>query len=134
MQDSSLPQQLLYCLVVAILVLSSARLLARNDVEPDLWGHVCYGQDMLAQGRIPPTATHTFTASGHPWINIYILAELAFAIQYQYLGVPGLLLLKLVIGIAVLGLMALLARTHRVTSLAFWVLMLLISSNLTFFL
>jgi hypothetical protein len=56
-------------LAIATLALGCAWMLSLNLVDPDLWGHIRYGQDWLAAGELPRAATHTFTAVGHPWIN-----------------------------------------------------------------
>src|SRR5881409_3818026 len=60
-------------LVGCLVVLSIA-----HQVDPDLWGHVRYGQDVLVAHALPATATHTYTAAGHPWINHENLAEITF--------------------------------------------------------
>ncbi len=72
--------------IVLALALGCASPLAFNLVDPDLWGHVRYAEDWLADGQLPRTATHTFTAVDHPWINHENLAELAFALGHRCLG------------------------------------------------
>ena len=37
--------------------------LTNNCVDPDLWGHVQYGQDVLRDGYLHPTATYTSSCS-----------------------------------------------------------------------
>ncbi len=40
--------------VLCALLLAAALVLSLSDVvDPDLWGHVRYGQDVLAEGRCP---------------------------------------------------------------------------------
>ena len=66
--------------VVVALWLAGVLILAKgNRADPDLWGHVLYGQDVLAHGVLPRTATYTFTAPDQPWINHQNLSELIFA-------------------------------------------------------
>jgi len=119
--------------IVLALALGCASPLALNLVDPDLWGHVQYAEDWLADGQLPQTATHTFTAVDHPWINHENLAELAFAIGHRYLGVYGLLVAKCLWGMAIIFSMVWVASRHRVHPLAAWSLMLLIASNLQAF-
>ena len=77
--------------------------------DPDLWGHVQYGRDALAHG-LPATTTYSYVAEGYPWINHEILAEYALAIVADSLGGPGLLMIKCLLGVAVIG--AIFWRAH----------------------
>ena len=119
--------------IVLALALGCASPLALNLVDPDLWGHVRYGEDWLSDGQLPSTATHTFTAVDHPWINHENLAELAFALGHRYLGVYGLLVTKCLWGMAIIFSMVWIASRHGVHPLAAWSLMLLVASNLQAF-
>src|SRR5262245_1210558 len=71
---------------LAATLLGAAVALSANTVDPDSWGHVQYGVDALAAGELPRTATHTFTAQGHPWVNHENLAEVVFALGYGAVG------------------------------------------------
>lgn len=63
--------------------------------DADLWGHVRFGQDLLATHRATITDTHSFTTD-RPWVNHEWLAEIAMASVYTALGPLGLNLLRLV--------------------------------------
>ena len=115
------------------LALGCAMPLSLNLVDPDLWGHVRYGQDWLAEGELPRTASHTFTAIDYPWINHENLAELAFAKGYELLGTNGLLVVKCLWGMAILLSMVWVARKHEVHAFTVWALMLLVAANLQAF-
>jgi hypothetical protein len=78
-------------------------LLSTRTIEPDLWGHIQYGEDWLSSGVMPRTATHTFTASGHAWINHENLFELAVALGQRVFGGTGLMVLKTLIGLLLLA-------------------------------
>lgn len=101
-QPLSLPQWLDRGIVIAV-VLACAVALSLNIVDPDLWGHVRYGEDALASG-LPRTTTYSYLAEGYPWINHEILAESALAIGNTLGGGPGLLVGKLVLGMTIVGL------------------------------
>jgi hypothetical protein len=73
--------------------------------DNDLWGHVYFGSVILANGRLPATNQFSYTSPDHPWINHEILAECAFAVAFGHFGSPGLLVLKLLVGLATFGLM-----------------------------
>src|SRR5213593_2259321 len=90
----------------AVLVVGCLMVLSiSHGVDPDLWGHVRYGQDALAASALPATATHTYTAVGHPWINHENLAELTFGWIEHHLGAAGLNAFTSLLGLLVLGLM-----------------------------
>lgn len=119
--------------LVAALVLACAAPLSLNLVDPDLWGHVRYGQDWIADGALPRTATHTYTAEGHPWVNHENLAEWLLARGFPAIGVTGMLVAKCLLGMAMLGMMWLVARRQGVRPLACWTLLLLVANNLQAF-
>jgi hypothetical protein len=95
-------------LLATAAVIAVAWLSMFNSADPDLWGHVRYGQDVLAAGHLPRTATHTYTAPDHPWINHEILAEMALAVTADAGGRAALIALK---GALAFGVVAILAAT-----------------------
>lgn len=72
---------------------------SENTADPDLWGHVLYGEHLLQTGHLMRTDPYSWTAFGHPWINHEILAEVALALSFKALGGTGLLLLKMITGL-----------------------------------
>jgi hypothetical protein len=76
-------------LVLAIVCFISAR----THADPDLWGHVRFGQDLLAAG-VSMTDSYSYVTGDQPWINHELLAEILFAAAFKALGVPGLVMLK----------------------------------------
>jgi hypothetical protein len=77
-----------------MLFLALAISLAGAGADADLWGHVRFGQDLLASHRIAIPDTHSFT-SDKPWINHEWLAEVAMASAFSAVGPLGLNLLRL---------------------------------------
>jgi hypothetical protein len=73
---------------------------SENTVDLDLWGHLVFGQQMLHSGAIPKTDIYSWTANGQPWINHEWIAEIILALFYTAWGGPGILLLKIVVGLA----------------------------------
>lgn len=118
---------------LAALVLACAIPTAMNVVDPDLWGHVRYGQDWLAEGRMPRTATHTFTAEGYPWVNHENAFELSVAWGLQHVSIYGLLVAKCLLGLAIIAAMARTARRHGVPALSAWTLLVLVAASLQAF-
>ncbi len=90
--------------VIAILSIGIAGM-TNNVADTDLWGHVQYGREVLADGRLPSTSTWTYAAEGTPWINHENLAELWLAYTFDHFGIWGLTLSKLLMGLSIVGLM-----------------------------
>ena len=73
---------------------------SENTADPDLWGHVLYGEHLLQTGHLARMDPYSWTAPGHEWVNHEILAEAAMALSFRALGGTGLLLLKIAAGLA----------------------------------
>ena len=96
-------------LFVAAAVLAVAFIASWTIADPDLWGHVRFGLDILAAGTIPREDPYSFT-SDRPWINHEWLSEVTMAGAYRAGGAAGLIGLKwLITGVT----LALLWRTIR---------------------
>jgi hypothetical protein len=74
--------------------------------DPDLWGHVTFGQAIWEHRAIPATDCYSYTADGLPWINHEWLTEVLFYVVYSTMGSTGLLGLKLVIGLFIVHLLS----------------------------
>jgi hypothetical protein len=83
-----------------------------NVADPDLWGHVRYGQDLLRDGYLPATSTYTFTAENYRWINHENLSEIVFALLASSFGQYGLLWFKLLASLFIFAVIALFARAE----------------------
>ena len=87
----------------ALLLLSVAFMISGTTGDPDLWGHVRFGQDMLSHGTVRVADTYSFTAD-RTWINHEWLAELFMAVAFDQLGSAGLNLLRIATIASVLAL------------------------------
>lgn len=85
----------------ALWIATALRLLLPSAADPDLWGHLLFGS-LLLQGTLPAVNGFAYTAADHPWINHEILAEVAMAAVWNVGGAPGLIALKVVVGLATL--------------------------------
>lgn len=63
-------------------------------VDPDLAGHLVYGLDHLAHGRLPWGDPYAYTTAGRAWINHEWGFELTLGLVYTALGSTGLVLLQ----------------------------------------
>jgi hypothetical protein len=65
----------------------------RTSADPDLWGSLRFGFDILATHRVTSVDPYSFTQD-IPWINHDWLAQVCMAAVYRLAGTPGLVLLK----------------------------------------
>jgi hypothetical protein len=85
---------------------------SENTSDPDLWGHVLFGQRMLALGHVETIEPFSWTAHGMPWNNHEVLAEVALGAAHRLAGGGGLLALKCGIGLLTFALALRLGGRH----------------------
>ncbi len=76
--------------------------LSHTRTDPDLWGHVRFGQDIVSTRAIAAVDSYSFT-SDRPWINHEWLSECLMYAAYAAGGPAGLVALKVLLLVAVLG-------------------------------
>lgn len=94
------------------MLLGALSLVAWTTADPDLWGHVRFGLDILRDHELPARDPYSFT-SDRPWVNHEWLAEVIIAAAYALDGPRGLLILKLLVVCATLALVILVFRHRR---------------------
>jgi hypothetical protein len=77
--------------------------LSETTADPDLFGHVTFGQQMLRSGSIQVTEIYSWTGKGQPFINHEYGSDLIIGAAHLALGGTGLLLLKLGVGLLTFG-------------------------------
>jgi hypothetical protein len=70
--------------------------------DPDLWGHLRYGQDFLSTLTVPSSDIYSFT-SDRAWINHEWLTEALLAFVYRLGGTIGLAILAAAVVLAALA-------------------------------
>ncbi|MFQ5849500.1 MAG: hypothetical protein ACE5JU_02790 [Candidatus Binatia bacterium] len=88
------------------------------EVDPDLWGHLFFGREILKGGEVPQQNIYSYTAPNHAWINHEWLAEVIFYGLFHLSGSPGLILLKIAIGAGVVWTLDRIIRKRIVSPLA----------------
>src|SRR3989304_5864233 len=78
------------CLVMSVV----AYVACQTFADPDIWGHVKFGQDILQSGSITDRDPYSYLTSGQVWINHEGLTEVIFAAVFALGGSPGRLLVK----------------------------------------
>lgn len=89
--------------------LGALLVIAATTADPDLWGHVRFGADILDQRAIASRDPYSFT-SDRPWVNHEWLAELLMGLAYRLGGAAGLVALKT---LAVVAAMVLVSTSLR---------------------
>ena len=100
--------------VLAALVFACVRTWA----DPDLWGHLRFGQDLWDTGRVARGDPYSYLTGDRPWINHEWLAEAIFARVFSALGAPGLIALKTLLSLSVAGLLYRRLMRHGLDALA----------------
>src|SRR5258708_7020720 len=68
---------------------------SQRYADPDLWGHVRFGQTALQQGHLILRDPYSYSAPGHLWLNHEWLSEILMGWLYNHFGTVGLKLMKL---------------------------------------
>ena len=102
--------------MVAVLA-SVIAVILPTAADPDLWGHIRFGQLMLDGRAMVRTDPYSFT-SDQPWINHEWLSEVAMAAAFDAAGPAGLIALKFVVATATLGVAAWMAWAHAPSAVA----------------
>ncbi|MEZ5939861.1 MAG: hypothetical protein R3C18_00630 [Planctomycetaceae bacterium] len=116
----------LACTLLGLLTLS------RNKADVDLWGHVQYGKEVLRNGVLPEFSTWNYTTHHYAWVNHNNLAELAFGAVDGQFGASGLLLLKVVVSLALMGCIIWRLRARGTQPLTIGVVVLLVTATSAF--
>jgi hypothetical protein len=86
-------------LAVALLFFGLA---TRTAADPDLWGHLRFGLDMLQTLALSSIDPYSFTQD-RPWINHEWLSEAVAALAFRAGGIAGLTLLKAALVVGAIG-------------------------------
>lgn len=78
-------------------------ILTKTVSDPDLWGHVRFGLDKIEQGTVIRVDPYSYVSEGGEWINHEWLAEVLFGMAWSVGGTPGLILLKVFVGLLLAG-------------------------------
>ncbi len=87
----------------------------RTTVDPDLWGHLRFGLDLLVTHRLTTDDPYSFTQDV-AWINHEWLSEFVLGASYAFAGAAGLLVVKWFL----LGIALTLAWRHSATASPAW--------------
>jgi hypothetical protein len=87
--------------IVTFSLCTAFYILSASIADPDLWGHVLFGQETLRHGGVVRTDPYSYLTGGGAWINHEWLAEVSMAVAYELGGSVGLSLLRFGLALAV---------------------------------
>lgn len=107
-----------FALALGVLAACLAAIVASVSVaDPDLWGHVRFGLDIIREGAIPRTDPYAYTTTGVPWINHEWLAEVLFGAAWSLGGAAGLIGLKALVALGTVAVLCAPYVARRVPAL-----------------
>lgn len=112
----------------AVSVLGSSVLLAlfwTTIADPDIWGHVRFGLDLLDSGQVIRPDVYSYVTGEQLWYNHEWLSEAVFALVYRSAGPTGLFGLKLLVALATSAIVYWGLRRARLAPLRAWVIVIL---------
>jgi len=121
-----------HVLIFAAILMTGLATMTTNCADPDLWGHVQYGREVLHDGVLPRTATWTYAAEGAAWVNHENIAEFLLAWTVDTWGPHGLPWMKLFIAAILLSLMIVSARKSGAGWLSTGILVTLVGATVQF--
>jgi len=117
---------------LCVILMFGLFVMSRSGADPDLWGHVTYGQEVLRDGHLHETTTWSYAVDDYRWVNHENIAELSMAVAHNIGGQTALLLLKSLLTLVVLGLPVWVARRCGAGLLTCTAIVCLMSFNISF--
>lgn len=112
--------------LIAIMIADSVRI-----ADPDLYGHLRFGQQILAGAQIPRIDTYSYSVLDLPWISHEWLSDVLIAWFYLHGGVLGLKLMKFACTAAIVLLLLQAMRETGASAVTQIAIMLLASIRLS---
>jgi hypothetical protein len=78
---------------------------SRTSADPDLWGHIRFGEDLWRTGKIVRVDIYSYLSGDQLWINHEWLAEAMFAAVFTGGGAPGLIVFKSCLALLIVGIL-----------------------------
>lgn len=117
---------------LCVFVMLGLVVMSRSKADPDLWGHVTYGKEVLRDGYLHPHTTWSYAVDDFRWVNHENIAELLLATADRWGGQYGLLLVKSLLTLVVLGIPVWVASRRGGGLLTCLSIVILLSFNISF--
>ncbi len=76
---------------------------SRTSADPDLWGHIRFGEDLWRTGRIVRQDIYSYLTGDQLWINHEWLSEAIFYAVFAGAGSTGLIVFKSCLSLLIVG-------------------------------
>lgn len=106
--------------------------MSRSQADPDLWGHVTYGKEVIRDGHLHATTTWSYAVTDNRWVNHENIAELLMAAADAAGGQHALLLVQSGLALIVLGFPMIIARRQGAGLVTCFLVVALMSFNISF--
>jgi hypothetical protein len=116
--------------VLLIVVMAGALAMSPSVADPDLWGHVQFGRDVLNEGWFPETNPYSYNAEGFRWINHENFSEVIMAWTVDNLGSWFLVAGKFLLSLFVIGSILWVNAKRQVSLIPNCMIALLVAWNL----
>jgi hypothetical protein len=117
-----LSEKVLDILLIIFVFISGIYFFSFITADTDLWGHICFGKEILSLMAIPATDPYSYTAYGHAWINHEWISEVLMWTTFNLFGAPGLLIGKMIVGLIVILIITIICFDRKVSCLPFGII------------
>lgn len=119
------PEQVWNFGIILLVISTTITLLSKTIADPDLWGHLRFGLDILETREISQVDPYSYLTGGQRWINHEWLSEVFFALAWQAGKSVGLLLLNVGIVLMTLGIAFIHLTSQRIRTVRTAILLIL---------
>jgi hypothetical protein len=107
-------------LLMIFLVYSSAiYFFSFITADPDLWGHLKFGEDIWNSRSISKIDIYSFTAYGNEWTNHEWLSEVLMYYLFSRFDSPGLIIGKITIGLLIISALSVISFNRKSSPLGY---------------
>lgn len=103
---------------------------SRTSADPDLWGHIRFGEDLWRTGQIVREDIYSYLSGDQLWINHEWLAEAIFYAVFANSGITGLIILKSCLSLLIVGIIYWDLKQQNLTALRAAILAVIFSLSL----
>lgn len=89
--------------IIAVVLSLAFYRFSQTVADPDLWGHIKFGETMWKAGKVAIPDPFSYLTSGRPWLNHEWLSEVVFYLLFAAAGPAGLIGMKAGLGLALVG-------------------------------
>jgi len=89
--------------VIAVVMSLAFYRFSLTVADPDLWGHIKFGETAWKAGKVAVPDPFSYLTAGRLWLNHEWLSEVVFYLIFAAAGPAGLIAMKAVLGLVVMG-------------------------------